>query len=279
MMPTPPLRWPLDALPRIRLAGRFPLDDRAFPTLYLSPTHALHLHDYQGTLRLGRDELALVPGCLTLTPAHRPSWYDLPAAGYHWCIHFDPVPTRRPCCRMPLLLHAHDRQHIIADQFAQIVQLHTEADRSHADSAVARAAASAALQQLLLSLQLWQRPHAHAATPHRSRAALDHAVQLLHHQLDQPLHIPQLAKKVGLSQNYLAHRFRLRFGVTIPRYLMQRRIEQARLLLLTTDLLIKQVADRVGMPDPQHFNKQFRRLTGESPSVYRAKAAASLARS
>jgi AraC-like DNA-binding protein len=35
------------------------------------------------------------------------------------------------------------------------------------------------------------------------------------------------------------------------------------------DLPMKRIAARVGMPDPQHFNKQFRLLTGLSPSAAR----------
>ena len=37
-----------------------------------------------------------------------------------------------------------------------------------------------------------------------------------------------------------------------------------------TNLPVKQVGVRVGMPDPQHFNKQFRHFTGQSPTSYRS---------
>ena len=69
-----------------------------------------------------------------------------------------------------------------------------------------------------------------------------------------------------MTQNYLARMFRKRFGMTIPRYLLNRRIDYARHLLTTTNIPIHRVAARVGLPDPQHFNKQFRKLVGTSPS-------------
>ena len=87
--------------------------------------------------------------------------------------------------------------------------------------------------------------------------------------IELPLTVPSIAREVGLSQNYLARFFRKRYGMTIPRYLLVRRIDLARHLLLTSDDLVKQIAGRVGLPDPQYFNKQFRRLTGSNPSDFR----------
>ena len=57
--------------------------------------------------------------------------------------------------------------------------------------------------------------------------------------------------------------------MTIPHRLIARRVEHARYLLESTDLPIWRVAERVGIPDPQHFNKTVRRLTGTSPSAIR----------
>ena len=74
---------------------------------------------------------------------------------------------------------------------------------------------------------------------------------------------------MGLSQNYLARRFKARFGVTLQGYLRNCRMEYAGLLLATTDMPIGQVGACVGLPDPQHFNKQFRAVFGESPSAAR----------
>ena len=63
------LPWPIDHLPRIIVAGRFPLGDRWFETAYRGPTHALHLHDYPGEVELGDARLALRPGDATLSLA------------------------------------------------------------------------------------------------------------------------------------------------------------------------------------------------------------------
>ena len=73
-----------------------------------------------------------------------------------------------------------------------------------------------------------------------------------------------------MSQNYLARHFRQRFGQTLPRFFLMCRMNEARRLLETTDLSVKAAAARVGMPDAQHFNKQYRRFIGMSPTATRA---------
>ena len=42
----------------------------------------------------------------------------------------------------------------------------------------------------------------------------------------------------------------------------------ARHLFETSDLPVKDVAAAVGIPDPQYFNKQFRRINGMSPTSF-----------
>jgi len=43
----------------------------------------------------------------------------------------------------------------------------------------------------------------------------------------------------------------------------------AKKLLKNTGLSVKDIAEQVGFPDPFHFSKSFKALTGISPSQYR----------
>ena len=79
-----------------------------------------------------------------------------------------------------------------------------------------------------------------------------------------------LARQAGLTQNYLARRFREHFGCTLHGYQLARRIEHASQLLESTDMPIARIAERLGFSDAQHFNKQFRRLLSASPTSFRA---------
>src|SRR2546426_3256464 len=54
------------------------------------------------------------------------------------------------------------------------------------------------------------------------------------------------------------------------RFLVQRRIEQARALLEARTLPIAEIARSVGFRTPSHFTTTFRRVIGITPSVYRS---------
>lgn len=270
MNPGSTFHWPLRAWPAIFTAGRYPLDDVNFSTIYRAPTHALHLYEYEGVMRFGRRAVAIAPGVVTLSPAGGDTSYDVPRRGYHLCIHFGPAHDAGPKADIATCFPAGPHAAQIAQRMQHIAQLHQHAAGKSRQAVLAATAASAALQELLLNLALWCRPSPAHPRAARSEQALERAAQLLQQKFAEPLDVPQLCRAVGLSQNYLSRLFRRRFGMTIPRYLVGLRIEHARQLLADTNMTVRQVGARVGYPDPQHFNKQFRRFEGVSPSQSRA---------
>lgn len=242
------------------MAGRFPLADRGFETAYRGAMHAVHLHDYAGTIDLAGERRVIEPGDVTLSPAGRRSAYDLPRAGRHWCVHFKLPDAPGPGETIELPLHLRAASGAVRETMAHVAALHAQGR----ESAVARAASGLALQGLLLGLSECART---ATTPAERAAAL------IDERFAEPLDVPAIAAAVGRSPAHLARAFRTRYGTTIPHRLIARRIEHARYLLEMSDLPIWRVAERVGIPDPQHFNKTVRRLLGSSPSSIRAASA------
>lgn len=260
------MRWPLRAVPVVLMSGRFPLDSVGFDYLYRAPTHALHIHDYDGTIRMDGRQFELHTGIVTLSVAGGRTSYDLPKAGHHWCIHFRPVPVRGETMQLPWWIPIGPHREFFTDRLRHIARLHEQSRRTNPRAKLAAAAASVALQELLIWLGLFAAGREHHAH-RRNEDAVERLLALLNERFAEPLTVPDLAQQLGLSQDRLARAFREHVGMTIPRYLLRRRIEHARQLLTTTDLPINRIAARVGMPDPQHFNKQFRRLIGQSPSA------------
>lgn len=255
------IHFPLAGIPAIRLAGRFGLADRGFATTYLGQVHALHLHDYAGRMQLAGEVVALAPGDLTISPAAQPSGYDLVAPGRHWCIHFNQAELEEGrTIGLPLRLRLGGAAGAARERMAHIARLHA---RGRLDELAATSAALV-LQELLLWIAERGRP------PAGLEQAVEQAAAIVEERFDEPLTVPAIARAVGRSQNHLSRRFKARFGVTIPHRLLQRRAEHARYLLESTDLPIWRVAERVGIPDPHHFNKVARRLLGASPSAIRA---------
>src|SRR5439155_21784798 len=71
-----------------------------------------------------------------------------------------------------------------------------------------------------------------------------------------------------------ARLFKRSTGVPPHRFLIRRRIDEARALLAARTVPIGAIARLVGFRTPSHFTTTFRRITGMTPSAYRSGAGA-----
>jgi AraC-like DNA-binding protein len=268
----PGFAWSQASLPEIIVAGRYPLDDRDFVYAYNGSTiHALHLYDYQATMRLCGQEVALHPGDLTLSAAGGETRYHVPVPGHHWCIHFRPMRLVGTPFTIPIHLALGTLRPRIMDSIQRIAGLMAA---PRVDAGFARSAASAAMLELLLTLGAHTaRLGARERAP-RARDAAERAAALLDADLASPPSALAMAQLVGLSPNWLSRAFRERFGTTMARYVLASRIAMAQQLLQSTDLPVRRIAERLGFLDTQHLNKQFRRIAGCSPSSFRLRGSA-----
>jgi AraC-like DNA-binding protein len=124
--------------------------------------------------------------------------------------------------------------------------------------------ASAATWQLLSMLAARQLRGQHEKVD-PIQAAADHIA--LHYS--EPLQVAELAKRASLSVSHFASLFRRDFGVGPREYLCRIRMAHAREDLLTTADSVATVARSVGYDDPFYFSRQFSRIHGVPPSVYR----------
>jgi AraC family transcriptional regulator len=83
---------------------------------------------------------------------------------------------------------------------------------------------------------------------------------------DMPLRA--LAEAAGLSPFHFARLFKQSTGLAPHQYLIQRRVERAKGLLLTSDAAIADIAVRVGFCDQSHFAAHFKRLYGITPKAF-----------
>ena len=90
--------------------------------------------------------------------------------------------------------------------------------------------------------------------------------------LHRGLQLAELSAVVHMSPFHFARLFKRSTGVSPHRFLVRRRIDQARARLATETLAIAAVARSVGFPAPSHFANTFRRLTGMTPTEYRMAA-------
>jgi AraC-like DNA-binding protein len=84
------------------------------------------------------------------------------------------------------------------------------------------------------------------------------------------LSLTKVAKAVSISANHLSEKFKQVTGVNFVGYVARTRFEKACRLLHDVDLRISEIAFAVGFQSLSQFNRVFRKLSGKSPSAYRA---------
>ncbi|WP_282936124.1 AraC family transcriptional regulator [Paenibacillus sp. RC67] len=103
--------------------------------------------------------------------------------------------------------------------------------------------------------------------------ALSSAVQAIKQFLDnsilQPFDSNQLATQVGISTRQMNRLFNREVGTTIYNYVITKKMESAKLMLLDTQLTISDIGYRLGYMDPHYFSNLFQSKTGVRPSAFR----------
>lgn len=84
-----------------------------------------------------------------------------------------------------------------------------------------------------------------------------------------PLNLGETARAMHVSTFYFCKLFKKATGLTFTNYIGRVRIEKAKNLLLNPHLRISEIAYTVGFQSLTHFNRVFRAITGEAPTVFR----------
>ncbi len=92
--------------------------------------------------------------------------------------------------------------------------------------------------------------------------------------LDTPIKVKNLSAIVQLSASYFSQAFKKSFGAAPHAYVIQRRLDRARHLMLTSDARLSEIALTCGFTDQAHLCRQFRQATGHSPAAWRQRAIA-----
>jgi transcriptional regulator GlxA family with amidase domain len=83
--------------------------------------------------------------------------------------------------------------------------------------------------------------------------------------------VDELAETVNLSPSHLRRLFKAETGIPLNRYLKSLRLEKSKDLIEHTFLNMKQIMFAVGVKDKSQFAREFKKLTGLTPSQYAAR--------
>lgn len=79
----------------------------------------------------------------------------------------------------------------------------------------------------------------------------------------------EICREFSCSRSYMSTEFNKHFGKTIPEYITELRMEDAKALLCNSSLNITEIAYCVGFSDANYFSSLFKKLNHITPSAYR----------
>jgi len=102
-----------------------------------------------------------------------------------------------------------------------------------------------------------------------SERALGQATDYINDNLSRKLTLTEIAGAAHMSPSHFARSFKAATGLSPHKYVIHRRVERAKALLVGTGLTIAEVAEAVGFSNPSHLASHVRRLLGVSPKTLR----------
>ncbi|WP_333651586.1 response regulator transcription factor [Lacrimispora sp.] len=101
------------------------------------------------------------------------------------------------------------------------------------------------------------------------RKEVAEAKSFVRNHMKEELQVADIAAMVNMSGSYFSHIFKKEEGISFLEYVYRVRMEHARFLLESSDLKVNEIADQVGIVNPNYFSTQFKKSVGQSPLEYR----------
>ena len=87
--------------------------------------------------------------------------------------------------------------------------------------------------------------------------------------LTADLSLKAMSEWLNVNASYLSTLFKKEVGIPLTDFVNRQRIEQAKKLLVVTELPTKTIAQMCGIPDIYYFSRLFKKRTGVTPKLYR----------
>nr|MCR5102707.1 helix-turn-helix domain-containing protein [Butyrivibrio sp.] len=102
-----------------------------------------------------------------------------------------------------------------------------------------------------------------------ARSTMEDVQAYVDHNYYKNLTLEEVAPLFGYNSVYFGKVFSKEVGVNFNTYLNQKRVDEAKKLLIDDSIKIYDIAERVGYSDVDYFSRKFKTLEGMSPADYR----------
>jgi AraC family transcriptional regulator len=111
-----------------------------------------------------------------------------------------------------------------------------------------------------------------AAPSDRDQRRVTSALRRIEADAHEPLSLSGLAREAAMSPYHFLRTFRAVVGMTPHQFLLRTRLQRAAAQLRRSNEDVSAIALANGFNDLSTFNRRFRRVTGKTPTAYRASA-------
>ena len=109
----------------------------------------------------------------------------------------------------------------------------------------------------------------------RSNPNYSHAIQkccdYIELSIDRKIRVADLASLVGYTEYYLTEKFKKETGIPVSQYIRFAKVERAKVLLESTEMSVREIAERLAFNTVNYFIQSFRETAGCTPAQYRKK--------
>lgn len=105
--------------------------------------------------------------------------------------------------------------------------------------------------------------------PKTKHLKINKAMHYVRENYQKRLTVDEIATVVGLSPEYLSSKFHQVTGTTLPNYINQHKITEAKELLHFTDMSLLEISEYLSYSSQSYFQTMFKKTTGKTPKEYR----------
>ncbi|GKU80129.1 AraC family transcriptional regulator [Paenibacillus sp. L3-i20] len=132
-------------------------------------------------------------------------------------------------------------------------------------------AVSILIKQILLHLLRGDTRKVLVEQDNFDKARLKPVLDYIENHLAERIAVEEVCKIANMSYYYFVKYFKKTIGLSFTEYVNYRKVKWAERLLLTKDLSISEVGERIGMPNMAHFYKMFKKYNDCSPKQFQRK--------